>query len=384
MSRSMRARALSSATKKESAVASSSPAATARITATCTSFVEPLCCFFAAFQASGADSFSAMYTRLTSSPTSAGSASAASDQRALIRQRDERAGAREGGHSGGGVAAGVALDRRAAPLNRVPGALDEEEPRQDVAAFFIESGDALEGRARRADEERLAVRGDGREGGVDGVAERQLVGRRRGVDGPRRGRRRRRGARALLRRSFRRRGGASAGPSARPAPAAARAVPRRGVVPFGRRASSARRARLLRGARARPVEVAAGVAERLRGVRLAEALELGHEDVARPRRLRVHVRRRRRWWRGQRRRCGRRGRRCRGERVGRGLDVATVSGERRLGGAFGEAHGHELFLRLHVLPDVHELRGIAVVHVIIPTARAVVRAVRTARSRALW
>ena len=37
--------------------------------------------------------------------------------------------------------------------------------------------------------------------------------------------------------------------------------------------------------RARPVEVAAGVAERLAGVLLAQALELGHEDVARARRF---------------------------------------------------------------------------------------------------
>ena len=42
----------------------------------------------------------------------------------------------------------------------------------------------------------------------------------------------------------------------------------------------------------RPIEVAAGVAERLGGVRFREALELGEENVARPRRLLVRERRR--------------------------------------------------------------------------------------------
>jgi len=74
----MRTSAFSSATRKASAVASSSVAATARATATCASFVDPLYCFFAAFQASGADSLSAATTRFTSSATSVGKASDAS------------------------------------------------------------------------------------------------------------------------------------------------------------------------------------------------------------------------------------------------------------------------------------------------------------------
>ena len=156
-------------------------------------------------------------------------------------------------------------------------AIEREEQRKLKVWQKTTGGSRVAGSVRLKE----LIGGDGREGGGDGVAERQLVGRRRGVDGPPRGRRRRRGARALLRRSVVRRRGGALLRLLRLALARGRAVGR-SVLANGR----GRGARAFApNERARPVEVAAGVAERLAGVLLAQALELGQEHVARERRI---------------------------------------------------------------------------------------------------